>query len=514
MKIALIGAGYWGKNHLRVFNQLAVLKTVCDLNEKILEDRKKEYPELRFTTDISEVLEDREIKAVVIATPAIAHYELAKKALERGKDVFVEKPLALNLEDGRELVKLAEEKNLILMVGHLLHYHPAVIELKSMIDKGELGEIRYVCSNRLNLGKLRQEENVLWSFAPHDISIIIDILGMPQKVSAIGKSYLQENVPDVTLSILEFEKNKTAHIFVSWLNPFKEQKLSIIGSEKMAVFDGVENKLVIYPHRIRNNEDGAPELIKADGQLIDIPFRETLMEQAKYFLRCLENREKPKTDGKNGLNVLKVLDECQKSLDRNDKEQCSQIHEITEVSKEAEIGQGTKIWHNCQVLKGAKVGKNCIIGHNCFVGSEAKIGNGVKIESNTDIWDLVVLEDYVFVGPSAVFTNDLNPRARYPKSKYPEHGKWLPTLVKEGASIGANATILCGITIGKGALIGAGAVVTKDIPDYAVVVGNPARVIGWVCECGNKIDFEGKDSICNICKRKYVKREEPEIQQI
>jgi UDP-2-acetamido-3-amino-2,3-dideoxy-glucuronate N-acetyltransferase len=181
-------------------------------------------------------------------------------------------------------------------------------------------------------------------------------------------------------------------------------------------------------------------------------------------------------------------------------------HKTAEIEKGAKIGKGTKIYHHCQILKGAQIGENCVIGHNCFISSKAKIGNGVKLESNIDVWDLITLEDYVFVGPSAVFTNDLTPRAKYPKKKFPKYGKWLPTLVKEGATIGANATILCGIKIGKWAMIGAGAVVTKDVPDYAIVVGNPAKIIGWACECGNKLEFKKGRAVCKICKRKYKKK--------
>ena len=182
-------------------------------------------------------------------------------------------------------------------------------------------------------------------------------------------------------------------------------------------------------------------------------------------------------------------------------------HKTAFVSKLAQIGKGTKIWHHSQILKGAQIGKNCIIGHNCFIGSKAKLGNWVKLESNIDIWDLITLEDYVFVAPSAVFTNDLNPRAKYPKSKFPKYGKWLPTLVKIGATIGANATVICGNTIGKWAFIGAGAVVTGDVPDHAIVVGVPTKIVGWMCECGNKLEFKREKAICKICKRKYQKKE-------
>jgi len=183
-------------------------------------------------------------------------------------------------------------------------------------------------------------------------------------------------------------------------------------------------------------------------------------------------------------------------------------HKTVEVEKGAVIGDGTKIWQNSIVQNGVKVGKSCNIGRNCFLEKGAIIGNGVKIKSNTEVWDKVVLEDYVFVGPSVVFTNDPNPRSKYPKSKFPEYGRWLPTLIKEGASVGANATILCGTQIGKWSLIGAGAVVTKDVPDYALVLGVPARIAGWICECGNKIFFEKERATCSICAKKYKKEGE------
>ena len=182
-------------------------------------------------------------------------------------------------------------------------------------------------------------------------------------------------------------------------------------------------------------------------------------------------------------------------------------HKTVEVQKGAKIGKGTKIWQHSQILKGAQIGEDCVIGHNCLVRSEAKIGRGVKIQSNTDIWDLITLEDYVFVGPSAVFTNDINPRAKYPKKEFKQYGQWLPTLVKEGASIGANSTIICGNTIGRWALVGAGAVVTKDVPDYGLVLGMPARLVGWVCECGNKIEFQDNEATCQKCPKKYRKKE-------
>jgi len=181
------------------------------------------------------------------------------------------------------------------------------------------------------------------------------------------------------------------------------------------------------------------------------------------------------------------------------------VHKTADISADARIGKETKIWHNAQITEHSEIGDDCLIGHNCAIFG-AKIGNGVKIQSNTDIWKDVVLEDYVFVGPSAVFTNDLNPRAKYPKKDFPEYGRWQPTLVKEGATIGANATVICGATIGKWAFIGAGAVVKGDVPDYALIVGVPAKQIGWMCECANKLIFKNNRADCGICGRKYSKK--------
>ncbi|MBC8274236.1 MAG: Gfo/Idh/MocA family oxidoreductase, partial [Chloroflexi bacterium] len=221
--IAVIGCGYWGKNLVRNFAELGALHTICDAAPEKVKDYTSLYPQLNTEIDYQQVLADKEIQGVVIATPAASHYPMAKEALLSDKDVFVEKPLALTSKEGEELVKLAEDENRILMVGHLLEYHPGVIKLKELVDKGELGKINYIYSNRLNLGKFRTEENILWSFAPHDISIILLLLGeMPQDISAHGGYYLHQDIADVTLTTLGFKGGTRAHIFVSWLHPYKE----------------------------------------------------------------------------------------------------------------------------------------------------------------------------------------------------------------------------------------------------------------------------------------------------
>ncbi|MDY6835220.1 MAG: Gfo/Idh/MocA family oxidoreductase, partial [Chloroflexota bacterium] len=239
INIAVAGAGYWGKNLVRNFAALGNLNTICDADTQRLEDLKTLYPGVNTVTQYSQLLGDTKIDGVVIATPAVDHYSMAKEALLADKDVFVEKPLSLRVEEGRELVQIAEERSRVLMVGHLLEYHPAVLELKALVDRGELGRIQYLYSNRLNLGKFRTEENILWSFAPHDIAVILLLLGgeMPQEVSAHGGCYLNGDIADVTLTTMVFRGDVRAHIYVSWLHPFKEQRLIVVGDRKMAEFN-------------------------------------------------------------------------------------------------------------------------------------------------------------------------------------------------------------------------------------------------------------------------------------
>ncbi len=527
-RIGVIGAGAWGRNLVRNFAQLGVLRAVCDTEASKVRSCRVNYPNLNCTDSIDEVLSDPEINGVVVATPAKSHYELSKKVLAARRHLFVEKPLALRVEEAEELIKLADANERVIMVGHVLRYHPALNKLKELVDTGELGKIQYIYSNRLNMGKIRDVENILWSFAPHDISVILYLLNeQPSSLSAIGGTYVQKGIADVTLTTMDFPSGVQCHIFVSWLHPYKEQKLVVVGDRKMAVFDDLTTeKLFLYPHKIEW-QNRAPIVRKADAEVVKVDMDEPLRVECKHFIECIENGWAPFTDGNEGLNVLKILFSAQNSLNNNglkvtfdgDRQKSARslredvyVHSTATVADGARIGRGTKIWNNSQVQAGARIGDNCVIGHNCIVGSKACLGNGVKLESNIDVWDLVTLEDYVFVGPSAVFTNDLTPRAKYPKKQYPQFGQWVPTLVKEGASIGANSTIVCGVTIGRCSFVGAGAVVKHDVPDYAIVAGVPARTIGWVCECGNRLAFKNGRTRCAKCGRQFLKSHEAVVQ--
>jgi UDP-2-acetamido-3-amino-2,3-dideoxy-glucuronate N-acetyltransferase len=334
MNIAVIGAGYWGINLVRVFRQLGALKRVCDFNAKRLDALQKQYPDLRTGSSIDDVLEDSSIDGIVIATPAESHYSIATRALLAGKDVFCEKPLTLHCEEAQELTDLASRLNRILMVGHLLEYHPAITRLQELIEQGELGRVEYIYSNRLNLGKVRREENALWSFAPHDISVILLLLKqLPIQVSATGGAYLQPNIADVTVSTMLFGRGVRAHLFVSWLHPYKEQRLVVVGERRMAVFDDVRpqgEKLQLYEKKI-DLVDGQFVVEKPKAQSVPFPPDEPLLLECRHFLDSMETRRAPKTDGADAWRVLKVLEASQRSLAMNGEPVQLQPHRSLEV---------------------------------------------------------------------------------------------------------------------------------------------------------------------------------------
>lgn len=316
-KIAIIGAGYWGKNLIRNFFELGVLAGVCDLNTELYGELEKKYSGVIFYKRIEDLFLDNRINAVVIAAPASLHGSLANKALMAGKNVFVEKPLCLNIEEGRELKNLADQRGLVLMVGHLLLYHPAVKLLFHIVKNNQLGNLRYIYSNRLSLGKIRREENALWSFAPHDISMILQLTGqMPQRVTANGANYLTDGVADTTLSHLNFDNNLQAHIYVSWLHPFKEQKLVVVGEDAMAVFDDtkvLQEKLSIYKHKV--GWDGKiPVISKAGPEYLNYKDEEPLKNECRAFLNAIDGLSQPLSDASEGIRVLQVLEACQRSI--------------------------------------------------------------------------------------------------------------------------------------------------------------------------------------------------------
>jgi UDP-2-acetamido-3-amino-2,3-dideoxy-glucuronate N-acetyltransferase len=508
-RVAVVGCGYWGKNLVRNFHELGSLGLICDADQSRIDPLQKQYG-VRACDSYAQVLRSDDIHGIVIATPAARHYAMARKALEARKDVFVEKPLALHLEEAEELTAIAQKYGGVLMVGHLLRYHPAIQRLKELIQEGLLGKVQYIHSSRLNFGKLRTEENILWSFAPHDVSAILYLLDEdPVSVAAHGGGYLNSSVTDVTLTSCHFASGVTAHIFVSWLHPFKEQKLVIVGDRQMAVFDdtSVDRKLVLYQHQI-DWIDRHPVARRSEGQVIPLAPVEPLRLECLHFLECMAKRQQPNTDGKNGVRVLRILNASERSLKHN-----GQVQELNaeaeayfvdataKVDDPCKIGAQTCIWHFSHIMAGSSIGENCILGQNVHVAPGVRIGNNVKIQNNVSIYTGVELEDDVFCGPSMVFTNVLNPRSHVNRKH-----KFQKTLVHRGATLGANSTIVCGVTIGEYALVGAGAVVTRDVPDYALVVGSPARQIGWVCQCGERLYPADGRGLCESCGHSYISK--------
>ncbi|HID10394.1 MAG TPA: Gfo/Idh/MocA family oxidoreductase [Candidatus Latescibacteria bacterium] len=325
IRIGQIGVGAWGRNLLRNFCGLPEAQVVlaCDIDPEVPSRLGPRYPEVRWTRDPREVLL-ADLDAVVIATPPSTHYLLAKEALRAGKHVFVEKPMTLSVEEGEDLVRLAEDEGRVLMVGHLMEYHPGVIKLKEYIDRGELGDIYYLYAARLNLGKVRREENALWSFAPHDISMALMLLGRdPLWVTAVGQSYLQDGIEDVVFLTLHFPGKVMAQVHVSWLDPHKVRRLTVVGSRKMAVFDDTEpaEMLRIYDKGIDAFSDyrsyGEAFSIRwGDIVIPKVPMAEPLALECAHFLECVRYRRPPKSDGRDGLRVLRVVEACQRSLER------------------------------------------------------------------------------------------------------------------------------------------------------------------------------------------------------
>jgi UDP-2-acetamido-3-amino-2,3-dideoxy-glucuronate N-acetyltransferase len=516
-RVAVVGCGYWGKNLVRNFAELGALAGICD-PDRASAERLAGASGSRVV-EWTGLLGDSAIEGIAIAAPAALHFQLASAALEAGKHVFVEKPLALEVAEAEKLCEIAGRAGRRLMVGHLLQYHPAFLKLKELVSQGTLGRLQYIYSNRLNLGKIRREEDILWSFAPHDISMILALIGQePERVTAEGGAYLHKTIADVTTTHLSFAGGERAHIFVSWLHPFKEQKLVVIGDRAQAVFNDGEpwdRKLQLFPHKIEWR-DTVPVPEKAEAEPVALETGEPLQLECAHFLHAIARGTTPRTDGREGVRVLKVLARASAALKgtapaaKPEAEKPTYpgvtIHESAYVDAPAEIGAGSKIWHFSHILPRTKIGRDVIVGQNVVIGPDVIVGDRCKLQNNVSLYKGVTLEDGVFCGPSCVFTNVMNPRAEIERKN-----EFRATLVKKGATIGANSTIVCGTTLGEYCFIGAGAVVTRDVPAYALMVGSPARRIGWMSRAGERL---GPDLVCPRTKQRYKETGPDKLEEI
>jgi UDP-2-acetamido-3-amino-2,3-dideoxy-glucuronate N-acetyltransferase len=390
------------------------------------------------------------------------------------------------------------------MVGHLLRYHPAFEELHRLVMSGELGRLQYVSSNRLSFGRFRREENSLWSFAPHDISMILALIGdEPHEVSAVGSKHLHTTIEDVTTTHLSFPGGQGAHVHVSWLHPVKQQELVVVGERGMAIFnDGHpwESKLQLFRHNVEWHS-GLPVPAKAEAELVKLAPGEPLQAECSHFLECVASGKRPLTDAEEGLRVLRVLQRAQAALHGrervvSDPEVPDGVHPTATIDEGVTLGAGARVWHHAHILSGSRIGAGSSLGQNVMVGPNVSIGEGCKIQNNVSVYEGVTLEDGVFCGPSMVFTNIRTPRAGWDR-----RSEFEKTLVKTGASIGANATIVCGVVLGEYSLVAAGAVVTRDVPAHALMVGAPARQVGWVSHAGERL---GEDLVCPRTGDRYT----------
>ncbi len=502
--IALIGAGHWGSKILNRLHALGVLHTVAVQNLDKYAALFPRYLGLRWTTHLDEIWHNPDITGVVIATPAPTHASLVEAALHAYKHVLCEKPLAMDLSTARHLTDLAQKNHRHLLVGHILRYHPAIHRIRQLIQQGFVGEIRSIVSQRLGFGRYPLTEDVLWGLAIHDLDLIPWLFGEnPEKTRIEAPSPLAGKLLDTVTISLQFSEGRLGQIQASWASPQRVRSLTITGTAGILVMEDLHPTPRIFFHSITTRWlHGKVPLLSLDKVPEALAFDpvEPLTIELRHFLDCIEGRDRPQTSAETTLPAIalaeklhrQILPEATPSLPYF-------VHPTALIDEGVQIGEGTKIWHFSHILRGSQIGKNCVLGQNVVVGPFVKVGNNCKIQNNVSLYYGVELEDGVLCGPSCVFTND-----KYPRAFIERRNEFLQTRVRRGATIGANATVMCGVTIGQFAMVGAGAVVTQDVPDYALVVGNPARQVGWVCACGETLS-QRADGLwyCQRCESLY-----------
>jgi len=509
--VAVIGAAGHGMNLVRNFNRLRALSAVCEKDNAVLRQLGEQYPEAKRVAHPNEIIDDPTIGAVAVAGPLEHRASLVATALEAGKHVLAQRPLLC--EDAAALVALAEEKGKVLMVDHVLNYHPAFLELQALVAAGELGQIRTIYSERTHHAAFRHHEHPVYALAPNDLAMILALADTrPVDVTTVSGSF-RDGIPEVNHTHLNLGEGLSARTFVSWLHPFRSQRLVVVGTTQTAVFDETlpwREKLRLY--RLESNLE-IPNLADAEPRDIALSGTEPLHTACEHFLTCIDNGDTPRTGGRFALDVIQTLEKALRSLEasqhRYEQNRVASeprpetpgraffAHPTAVIDEDVTIGEGSRVWHFSHIREGSRLGEQTTVGQNVMIGPDVSIGSGCKIQNNVSVFEGVRLEDNVFCGPGMVFTNVLVPRAEISQRE-----AFVETVVREGVTIGANATVLCGRTLGRYAFVGAGAVVTHDVPAHAMVYGNPAVFVDWVCCCGHKLS---KKLICRECGKSFVK---------
>lgn len=514
--LIVVGAGRWGLNHVATAHELGALVAVVDHHSEALDQVRLRIgadAKVDLCRDLSDALRTHKDAAVIVATPPATHYSITKRVIQAKRHVLVEKPLCVKLHEADELVKMASKTNVILMVDHLLQYNLHHRRLLQLIRTGFVGEVTRVRMSRMNFGTVRTEENVLWSFTPHDVSILLAICANqePATVACVGQKVVSCGIDDYVDMSLRFSDGVQAQIEATWMHPLKERRLVVYGTKGTLILneampDERAPKLHGFKWSAKRKADGSSVVIEKQeedlvsslsmlseardniGQLVD---KSPLLVTLEHFLDCIAKKKPPQTDGEEGFRVLKVLAAATESLNKDGAPvdlstgtQCPNVyvHPTAVVDSGAILGPGTKVWHFSHIMPGAKLGPSCNVGQNVYIGGKASLGRNVKVQNNVSIYDAVVIADDVFLGPSCVLTN-----VKTPRSHVNRKNAYIPTRIGKGVTVGANATIVCGTRLGSFCFIGAGAVVTKDVPAHALVYGNPATVQGWVSTTGARL---------------------------
>ena len=515
LKAAVIGVGSMGKNHARIYHELpnVNLVAVSDTNSERGKKVADEY-QCSFYKDYTEMLHAEKLDIVSVCVPTALHHTVAASVMERGLHVMIEKPIATSLTEAEKLLSIAKKKKVILAVGHIERFNPAIKKIKQLIAENQLGKVISLSARRVGLFPPNiKDADVILDLAVHDIDIFSYLIGnQPDTVHASSGNGLIDTAADYAALLLGYGE-VNGIIEVNWITPVKIRTLDITGTKGYARLNYITQELTLFKNIYDREYDEYGDFVLKFGEpeteIIRVEKAEPLRLELADFIDSVHSKRAPAVTGLDGLNALRT---ALKATGANSKKNFF-IHLTADVSADAIIGENTKIWNHAQVREGAQIGSDCIISNGVYIDANVRIGDLVKIENKVSVFQGVTIEDKVFIGPHVCFTNDKLPRSVSPDGTKKSGGAevdgqadWTigKTRVKEGASIGANSTILPNVTIGTWALVGAGSIVTKDVPDHGLVVGNPARVIGFVCKCGKKLP-EGRaqsDYMCDVCKGK------------